>query len=184
MLDFFKKARAEIAELGAHVRAMHERIEALKNERDEIRAAPLPREDFEKRLLAGIDVVTRQAELGFSAYVANPRKYPVEGDPANFYPFLAGGRLSNDLLLLMCEDTIRGKVKKLVRAMPYPDDEAGLPESKRRARLAEIDAEIPQLEREIVELQAEARQTGFTLELPSREGKFAGGRPLGGSKKD
>lgn len=175
VLDSIRKALGDVA---AEVRQTERQVEELKQQREWLESAPLPREEFEAKLCRLIDMLAERDLDRGKGFPWKMRKHvdglihrPLwEADPAKWDLFALNPTNANqhgvtgEVLTWYLRDLLYDGVKRAVAAMEYPDAEAGPPLAEREQRIPQIDAEIEQLEARVAEVRAEADRAGIQID--------------------
>ena len=164
ILDVFKKLNPN------DVAMLREKLATLKNERDQVTAAPMARVDYETLLLKGID---SEADLYRAALfkrhnymLTSPMKKEYDVGRRHLYggglshvgiafqesgnPLGVGLGLQSFLCFAFC-DQVKAAIKSALDGRDW--SAAGLPLAERKTRIAQLDKEIAAADRELKELK-------------------------------
>lgn len=171
----FLSFRKTVQDLASKARALKEKIEQLKKQREDIATAPAAKSDIKAQITQAIEERAKQYEKHFRrqmerfvrapARVSDPAQLrqelllaitPDNGQMASFYTAEVG--MAAVFKRLMLEG-----LHAQVDAMEWPDQ--GLPAAERAKVIHELDASIGALETELSELLGSARSAGISIDV-------------------
>lgn len=149
-------------------------------ERERVKGALAPADSVERQLLRDLDTLAAQGEISISDIYGEQRRPKIEWPMRSIYAEPSRGGSgerprvvdSEAMFARFFRDKLASEIRAAVAA-EYADLEPGeaLSASDKRQRLAQIDVEIAQIERELAELIWLAREDGedvpFPVDLPA-----------------
>lgn len=170
LIEKLKGLRSVVSDSRGSLKAMQDRIEALRREREDLLSAGLSKDDvlvlldrwmeestagFVLRLQGQLDVLRRrgmEAQDRLSIF-HGPLMVPERGAGATSF------RGMQEALLCLLGEPLRAGLREAVQSMEWP--ESGPPLAVREARLVAIAAELEGLEREEAEILGELRSLAY-----------------------
>lgn len=142
-------------------------LERLKQERDELETAPLPKADFAAQIENYIDAQLAVFDANVAAAVDRLKHRP-SVDFAQMrggFPVLqmmdGSGQLDERLLIALLADAVKGRVRAALNRIDWPD--AGPPLAERPAARQRLDAAIEAAEKNLNEMDAAVAQAGVRV---------------------
>lgn len=153
-----------ISNLGKSAGALAREIEAARQERDALLAAPLRNSDTEAAILA---YLARGREAGLfymNALVERVRSHPEKG-PETWAQHPTGLDAESLIRMLsaMIGPELETGIQRYMRALPEPEG-AGPPLVERIKKLESLDSRIEKAEKQLAELRDEANRAGVRLD--------------------
>lgn len=147
-------------------------LEQLKQQRDELETAPLPKADFAALIERYIDAQLAVFDANVAAAVDRLKHRPnVDFEQMRGgFPLLqmmdGSGQLDERLLVALLADAVKGRVRAALNRMDWPV--VGLPLAARPAARQRLDAAIEAAERTILEMDAAAQEAGVKVQANGR----------------
>lgn len=161
--DFLARARA-FADSRSRAAAD---LERLKQERDELETAPLPKADFAALIEKYIDAQLAVFDANVAAAVDRLKHRPnvdfeqMRGGFPVLQMMAGDGRIDERLLVALLADAVKARVRAALNRMDWPD--AGPPLAARPAARQRLDAAIEAAEKNLNEMDAAVAEAGVKV---------------------
>jgi len=143
-------------------------VEALKQQRDELDTAPLPKADFAALIEKYVDAQLAVFDQNVAAAVDRLKHRPsVDFEQMRGgFPVLqmmgGDGRIDERLLLALLADAVKGRVRAALNRIDWPD--AGPPLAERPAARQRLDAAIEAAEKNLNDMDAAVAEAGVKVQ--------------------
>lgn len=182
----FSTIRQAVQAIGDAIQTRLAQREALAQERDRVASLAMHRDDLIQAVDAWIDGVrplyAKHLKNVLEPLSRKPDRPVPEARHGDFGLIAADGKVMPFPLLALLGPHLKTALHDLIRELPLADAEA-LPAPERRAKLAELDERIEEVDSELATLREQAALAGLAKirRQPTREeiaAHFAHGRPL------
>lgn len=185
--DSIKKA---IQSIGSESARLQNQLEKLKQQREDVANAPMPRSELVSLLCAEVDVEAAKYPEALEGHAGRMRDNPGKNHRESitemrlfhcWHGMTDKTRPNFAALAYLLGDQIKARLADAVNELEYPGPE-GLPSAERQSELSSLDTQIEDLEKQLFRIREQTEAAGLVVNRFVEDGVdtqalFAGGTP-------